>query len=117
MGTTSSRSGSRGRPRKVVCVGCGSRHDNALPHHIGREHVPQGWGCASYLARHRRVWYVQGGYGSRLHDMRQYEVVRSPQKHLASWAPPRRVGGPYCDTCVQVWINTEHLVLVADDVL
>lgn len=108
------------RRKWETCVGCGSRHGNALPYSKdpkGKEYSPQGADCASYLARHGKIWYVTGGYGSRLHDMRRYKVVESPKKHWAIWAPPRRTGGPYCDTCVQVWIRTEHLVLVADDVL
>lgn len=118
MGTTSSRSRSCGRPRKVVaCAGCGSWHDNALPYSAALGHPPQGSDCASYLSRKGKVWYVTGCYGSRLHDMKRYRVVRSPKRPRAAWAPPRVAGGPYCDTCVQVWINTEHLVLVEDHVL
>jgi hypothetical protein len=70
-------------------------------------HGAQGHGCASSVYEKDGAWYVQGFYGSRLHDMRRYKFVGlsgEMQPH------PTEPVNPVCDVCVEVWVRMEAVV-------
>ncbi len=98
----------KSRARWISCSLCDARFSLATPYPS-----TQGYGCASSLFSRAGQWYVQGFYGSRLHDMYRYRVVLRDGLHKI----PRRQTESICDICVQGWLLTKQLILVDEHVL
>lgn len=96
MATTPSKR--RSRAKWVACGICEAK-------------FPGAYGCNSHVYRERGVWYVQGYYGSRLHDMRRYKVVGGDTSIKPNKVQQRNV----CDLCVESWVLAKSIEYVGDN--
>jgi hypothetical protein len=79
---------------RIICKTCGETYTQEV--FPGSYNTDQFYGCAADVYLSEGKHYIQGYYGSRVADMKKYELNASPDRYEL---------GPICDECITKLVN------------